>query len=300
MSPNETISAPGYVMSDGPDPACIVQICGGRLGSRYGLTDGDITIGREPNNTVVLDLPSVSRHHARLFQNEGAYWVADCGSTNGTYVRDQRIDGTSRLSSGDLVGLGGAVFKFLAGGNIEAEYFETIHYLTVTDGLTRIANRRYFKEFLDREWMRCSRHTRPLTLARLDIDHFKELNSSYGHLAGDQVLEQMAQVISREIRGEELLARYGGDEFAFVLAETDGAGAMVFAERIRGLVESSVFKFEEKRIRASVSIGVAVFDPASHKSTDELIKAAGQNLYRAKCAGRGRVAGPGPGLAGGE
>ncbi len=267
--------------------ACVVQIYGGELGKRYPIAD-EVTIGRGDLNTIVLDLPNVSRNHARIFVDRGACYVEDLGSTNGTTVNEREVETREALANGDLVTTGGAVFKFIAGGNIEALYHEEIYRLTILDGLTAVHNKRYLFEFLERELARASRYGRLLAVAMIDFDHFKVLNDTYGHLAGDHVLKRVAQLMEGQIRREELLARYGGEEFVIVLPETDGAGAAMFCERMRSLVESHQYEFDGHAIPVTVSIGVAALRDGL--DVTRLLALADAALYRAKHDGRNRVA----------
>lgn len=280
------ISLPAQVPNLGPAEACVVQIYGGDLGRRHTLTH-ELTVGRDQSNSIVLDMDNVSRRHARFFQIDEASYVEDLGSTNGTFINDADISGKTQLANGDLVKVGGAIFKFISGGNVEGLYHEEIYRMTIVDGLTQIHNKRYFMDFLEREIARCSRYKRDLSLAMFDIDHFKNLNDTYGHLAGDHVLRKMAQAISQRIRREELFARYGGEEFALVLPETDIERARVVGEEIRENVEEQVFVFDEEEIRTTLSLGIA--STQGEVGTMELVKRADEALYQAKRAGRNRV-----------
>src|SRR5438552_8298891 len=122
-----------------------------------------------------------------------------------------------RLKDGDYLRVGNCICRFLAGGNVEAQYHEEIYRLTIIDALTEIPNKRFFLEFLDRELARTVRYHRPLSLILFDIDKFKVINDQLGHLAGDFTLREMASSLKAAIRKEELFARYGGEEFAVVL-----------------------------------------------------------------------------------
>src|SRR5260370_27037601 len=182
---------------------------------------------------------------------------------------------------------GGAVLKFIEGGNLEALYHEEIYRLTIIDGLTEIANKRHFDDFLEREIARATRYGRSLSLVLFDIDHFKSLNDRYGHLAGDRVLKAIAALVAKEVRRDELLARYGGEEFAVVLPETGVEAAAVFCDRIRAAVEAEVFHYDDEPLRATISLGVAALIPDD--SLQSLVARADANLYRAKQEGRNRV-----------
>lgn len=268
--------------------ACLVTVYGPALGRQYRLEDGDTTIGRGAENHIVLDMDNVSRRHAVVKQAPDGFLLEDLKSTNGTYVNDDEVQVTA-LRNGDLIKIGGAILKFLSGGNVEALFYEEIYQMTIKDGLTQVHNKRYFMEFLDREMARCSRYARPLSLLLFDIDHFKQVNDQHGHLAGDYVLKRLAEMIAKHIRKEEAFARYGGEEFAIIMPETPAGRARIFAEKIRAMVEASSFQYEDRRIPVTVSIGLAEMkeqrDPAG------FVRTADEQLYRAKRNGRNRVMG---------
>ena len=259
------------------------------LGKKYNVDGKTVVVGRSSSADIQVDQESVSRNHCKLINTGQTIMLRDLGSTNGTYVNDELVD-EYVLRDGDFIKVGRCIFKFLVGSNIENAYHEEIYRLTTIDGLTQIFNKRYFIETLEREMGRAQRYRRHLSLIMFDIDHFKEINDNYGHLAGDHILRQLAAAIKTRIRREDILARYGGEEFAIVLPEIDRANASTFAEKVRQLVERSVFEFEETRIPLTVSVGVALLAPDT-ESCDTLIKSADENLYRAKEQGRNRVVG---------
>jgi diguanylate cyclase (GGDEF)-like protein len=218
----------------------------------------------------------------------GAWWVEDLNSTNGTFVNEARIK-TQQLNDADQVRFGDAIYKFLAGSNIESAYHEAIHNMAIQDGMTGIHNKRYFLEFLEREIAVCTRHGHPLTLVIFDVDHFKKINDSQGHLAGDAVLKDLANRIRPRIRREDLFARYGGEEFACVLPSTALPGGIVFAEHLRSLIEERPTVFDNKAIPFTISLGVTTLHRESGVDPAALIKRADENLYAAKRGGRNRV-----------
>lgn len=270
-------------------PACVVVLYGSELGRRVELTRGEIVIGRDDDNALSVALETISRRHARLFVQDRTYMVEDLESTNGTFVNENEVTEATALRNGDLLRCGGAVFKFIEGGNIEALYHEEIYRLTITDGLTQVANKRHFLEFLEREIARATRHARPLSLVMFDLDRFKNINDSYGHLAGDRVLKGIASLVSGQVRRDELLARYGGEEFAVVLPETSLDAAAGFCERIRGEIEKATFDFDGEPLSATVSLGVT--ELAATDTLVSLVARADARLYEAKEQGRNRVAG---------
>jgi diguanylate cyclase (GGDEF)-like protein len=258
------------------------------LGSRYGLGGADLLIGRDPDCHISLRDKSVSRHHARLQREREGFFAMDLGSKNGTFINDLPISKTV-LADGNYLRVGCCIFRFLAGDNVESQYYEEIHRLTIVDALTGAHNKRYLLEYLDRELTRSIRHQRPLALIMLDIDRFKSINDQFGHLAGDLVLHEMAGCVRASIRKEECFARYGGEEFALVLPEATQQGAVQAAERIRQLVADHPFQFEGSPLQATVSLGVACSPGDEYLTSTELIRRADEKLYVAKHAGRNCV-----------
>lgn len=271
------------------DQAALVVIYGLDLGKKFNLDKPTVIIGRSSKSDIQVDQESVSRSHAKILLSGTSLVLKDLGSTNGTYVNDELID-EMHLRDGDLIKIGRTIFKFLSGGNIENSYHEEIYRLTTVDGLTQVYNKRYFMENLERELSRCQRYGRDLSLIIFDIDHFKNINDSYGHLAGDAVLKQLAELVKANIRREDFLARYGGEEFAIILPEIDHPSAMVMAEKVRSLVEAEKFKFEKITIPVTISLGVTTHEGSLGEALD-FIKEADQNLYEAKRSGRNKVVG---------
>jgi two-component system, cell cycle response regulator len=265
----------------------LVTIYGRELGRQYKL-GAETSIGRGAENQIVLDMDNVSRQHARVLNKKDGFYIEDLNSTNGTYVNDIEIK-YERLRNGDLLKIGGAILKFLQGGNIESLFHEEIYRMTIVDGLTQVHNKRYFMEFIDREMARCARYERPLSLLLFDIDHFKKINDVHGHLAGDFILKRLAEMVSKHIRKEEAFARYGGEEFAILMPETNGERARIFGEKIRRMVEATPFEYEDREIEVTVSIGIS--EMGKHRDPTSFIKAADENLYKAKGAGRNKVIG---------
>jgi two-component system, cell cycle response regulator len=271
--------------------ACLVLIypAGPDMGKRFPLSRADVVIGRGSDCDIQIDKDSISRRHARVFRQDESWQIEDMQSTNGSYVNDSPVQ-RSALRDSDLVKIGAAIFKFLAGNGIESSYHEEIHKMMIMDALTGAHNKRYFLEFLEREVARCSRYRRSLSLLMFDIDHFKKINDTHGHLTGDFVLREMSRRLLGRIRREELLARYGGEEFACVLPETDLVGARIFAEQVRRLIADSPFEYEGDTISVTVSIGLHTVEGEDMDVT-QFIKLADENLYRAKREGRNRVVG---------
>ena len=160
-------------------------------------------LGRGEDCDIRLHDHSVSRRHARIEPTPEGYYVYDQQSTNGTFVNDKQLDTSWLLQDGDYLRVGNCIYRYLAGGNIEAEYHEEIYRLTILDGLTQIHNQRYLAEFLEREVVRSQRHDRPLSVLMFDIDRFKSINDTFGHLCGDFVLRELADVDPRDASGRK-------------------------------------------------------------------------------------------------
>lgn len=164
---------------------------------------------------------------------------------------------------------------------------QRLQALSMQDGLTGIRNRRYFDEKLEREWHRALRNQESLAMLLIDIDFFKAFNDKHGHLAGDECLKLVAQLIERTLtRPSDSVARYGGEEFAVILPETDMEGAVHVAENIRLAIEQEALEVEGQCLHVTVSIGASAWIPQPDQGQQELIAVADQSLYLAKSAGR--------------
>jgi diguanylate cyclase (GGDEF)-like protein len=161
--------------------------------------------------------------------------------------------------------------------------------LAHTDPLTRVLNRRALMDRLTSELDRAARYETIVSLLMVDLDYFKQLNDTFGHLAGDEALRWVAQLLQSAVRSVDLVARYGGEEFAVVLPETTTEGAFAFAERIRERIELGRIRGNGSHIHLTVSIGVATFPSPGVRSVDDMIALADEALYRAKAAGRNAV-----------
>lgn len=157
-----------------------------------------------------------------------------------------------------------------------------------TDGLTQLFNRSHWQSRLNEEFSRCYRYQQTLSLMLFDLDHFKSINDTHGHLAGDTVLVEVASIIARALRDSDIAGRYGGEEFGILLPSTDLEGATIVAQRLCERINQTRIPFENKTIPISASIGVAEYEP-SQKNAEALIAQADEALYKAKELGRNRV-----------
>jgi diguanylate cyclase len=208
---------------------------------------------------------------------------------NGTFINGRRIGGPSPLNSGDRVHIGDVCLGFFLRTEQEIDSDKRLRSMATTDGLTGLLNRAVMDVQFAREFERALRYQRPLSLLLVDLDDFKKVNDTWGHLFGDYVLREAAQCLRTSIRAHDIAVRYGGEEFCVMMVETPGDGAMRLAERIRASIASHDFVVGEARTRLTVSIGVADFERDKPKSLRHFIQMADQALYEAKGAGKNCV-----------
>ena len=274
------------------DECCLVQIYPPDVIDGMQLLEEDeFSIGRSPDCELPISDNSVSRKHAMLVRGPDGYVVRDLGSTNGTLVNEKQIQGDCLLRSGDTIRVGGFLFRFLSAGSVETQYHETVYSALTRDALTGTMNKRYLMEAMAREISRSTRARMEMSVVMLDIDHFKSVNDTHGHLVGDEVLRTFGQRVGAVCRCDDLLARYGGEEFCLLLAATGREGALELAERCRIAVAEKPFDTSAGPLEITASFGFAVLDPQQPKDCSGLLEAADQQLYEAKRAGRNRVCG---------
>jgi diguanylate cyclase (GGDEF)-like protein len=288
------LEAGGHLSAEAEVEADIILIAhpdSQRLGSRYRLSPGsNLEIGRSAAVGISLpEVKSISRKHARLRYVGRHVTVEDLGSTNGTYVNGVPVKGRAILRSGDRFQTAAVHFKFLHEQDVENAYHLAIYELVARDGLTEIYNKRKFDEELQRELSRAVRHDRPLAMIIFDLDDFKRINDTYGHLCGDFVLKQVASAARDLLRPEQVFARVGGDEFVILSPETSGAGAEALAQKIRERILSLDYHYGEVPIAITCSFGVAELGPGM-TLPQELYEAADSALFQGKRGGRNRVA----------
>lgn len=273
-----------------PSRACLTVITGAAAGQVFRLANGDAVIGRSPTAAIRVVDDGVSRNHARI-RNEGSgVFVDDLESRNGTFVNGTRITGPAELREGDKIQVGRTtVMRFAYHDDLDESFHENLVSSALRDPLTRLFNKRYLLDRLDSELKFARRHGTPVTLLMLDMDHFKKINDTQGHLAGDAVLVNIANVLLKAVRNEDVVARFGGEELAVVLRAIPLDPALLLAERLRKLVEQTVTKHQHHEIKATCSIGLAGYPSTPAETVEQLMEAADKALYRAKHEGRNRV-----------
>jgi diguanylate cyclase (GGDEF)-like protein len=288
--PSETTQR--TLLSDGPHnapprSACVVVIHGVGLGGRADVDAARVLVGRSQDADLCIAHKSVSREHCQIWRDGDDYRIRDLGATNTTRVNDAPV-AEATLADGDHVTVGESILKFISHTSVEANYHEEIYQLATRDALTNLCNRRHFIEQMDREVARALRHRRPLSMCIIDVDLFKPVNDRYGHISGDEVLRQIADLVHQHVRNDDIAARIGGEEFAVLLPECDADAAYGFAERLRAAVADATFAPGGEPQRITVSIGIADLSPARGDRIG-LMTAADAALYRAKEEGRNRV-----------
>ncbi len=267
--------------------ACLIQYSGAKTGKRYILDENELVVGRTDGSGIQVSDLSVSRRHAK-FSRVGTSWVVeDLGSANGTYIQERKIS-RAELGHGDMLRLGSVVFKYFADGSSEGVLMDNIYKKATIDHTTGIYNKTYLTDELESHFKLARNYQRPLCVLIFDLDFFKKVNDTYGHNCGDAVLKQTAELAKKHMRKNDVLARFGGEEFVVILPETSIHAAVELAERIRLAFEQAVFHYEGKSLKQTVSIGVAQFHP-SMTSCKQLLEVADQRLYDAKRTGRNKV-----------
>jgi diguanylate cyclase (GGDEF)-like protein len=283
---SETPVATGDVKRD---RAYLVVLAGASVGEMYKIESEETIIGRGQRAHIRLFDDGISREHARVSVEGSKIMLSDLGSTNGTYCNGLKVD-KKELADGDKILVGSTtILKFTYHDNLDEIFQKQMYESALRDGLTKAFNKKYFTDRLESEYTFSLRHATPLALVLFDIDHFKKVNDTYGHQAGDHVLSEISTLLTGALRAEDVFARYGGEEFAVICRGSDAAQAMVVGERMRKAVEAYKFVYDGSNIPVTISVGVAVLPDPAVKDANDIVSLADQALYKSKNAGRNRV-----------
>jgi diguanylate cyclase (GGDEF)-like protein len=253
----------------------------------------EATLGRSEGCSFKFDDASVSGVHARVECVAREHVFSDAGSTNGSYINDAKVSSPITLKDGDRIQLGSATFlRFSLVSEDEEKALRRMYDAALRDGLTGVFNRKHLEERIDAELAYAQRYQTELSLVLFDVDHFKKVNDTYGHLAGDAVLKKVAQVLSGGLRAEDVLGRYGGEEFVIVVRGISVAGARFLADRLRESLAQTSLRLGPATLSVTASAGVSSL-ACTGGQTDKmtLFAIADARLYKAKQAGRNRVVG---------
>lgn len=274
--PPRSAATPFLILLAGEDAGKMVRV------------ETEVLIGRSPKAGLRLTGEGVSRMHARFVRRDDGTYVEDLGSTNGTLVNGVRLTGPAVLRDGDKIQIGASfLIKFSLQDALEQNFQQQLYEAALRDPLTKAFNRRALNERLETELAHLTRHGGELAVMLFDLDHFKRVNDTFGHLAGDHVLRTFANLVSTMTRREDFFARYGGEEFVMLCRSTPLDHAKALAERIRVAVERERVVYSERVIPVTVSIGIASAWPRC--TSAEVIGVADAALYAAKNAGRNQV-----------
>lgn len=277
----------------GQAPPSLVLLVGpaNSVGRQWPIEDTDLVLGRAAASFICVDDRSMSKSHAKLVVAGGDVSIVDLESTNKTIVNGRPIPSLSpiKLQNNDQIKCGNVIFKFLEKGNIETVSTAQAFDRALTDALTGIANRGALNAKGPESFNRSSLLGLPLSFIIFDIDHFKNVNDTYGHPAGDYILKEISSVIrARLIRENDFFARSGGEEFCLLLMGTPMNTTIEVAERVRHTIESHEFIFEDRKIPVTISCGVAARNEED-TGWEAIYKRADEALYESKRGGRNRV-----------
>jgi two-component system, cell cycle response regulator len=265
------------------------------IGKVFQLPDKALTIiGREETADIRLSDPEISREHAAVASglSRGGLVLRDLESRNGTLINGEPCAPERPLKVGDIIRLGGFTTLRVCGRDeMHGQFATSMYEAVLRDFLTGAFNRRYLDERLAGEMAFAKRHKRPLSLVMLDLDHFKAINDTHGHSIGDAVLQRVAQLLQTRVRTEDVVVRFGGEEFVILCRDTEPTSAVTMAERLRRLIAERPVCIGVLELPVTVSLGIAGMGEDC-QSPASLIEAADRQLYRAKGEGRNRCCGP--------
>ena len=269
--------------------AYILFLAGPLQGKLYCLEPGMTVIGRADEADIMVSDARISRRHFEITLEQGVAVIRDLGSTNGTFINGKRVT-EHKFVNGDKIQISSnTILKFAYGDAGERMFHEEFYQMANFDAVTGVQNKQSFVKRFQEEFSFAKRNNVPLSLIMCDIDFFKKVNDTFGHIAGDYALREVAQLASSTIRSEDILARYGGEEFAIILRNCALDGAVQLAERIRLKVADRQYKFEEYTFPVTISLGVATLDTSKHNKPEDLLAEADARLYKSKQGGRNRV-----------
>jgi len=276
----------------------LVFLSGDLIAVPIPLEREEVIVGRALEADVRVNGTKVARRHARINRvinpetGEVEYVLTDFGAREGVLVNGLKVS-REVLQNGDKITIGEHILRFDLLDEIDREYQRQIHRLISHDDLTGLLSSRSFFSELRREAARAKSGNRPFCVLMMDVDHFKNVNDTYGHLTGSKTLEEIGGLIIEIMRSGDAAARFGGEEFAAFLLDAEVPQALVAAERIRSAIESQEFTVVRtgkpvSTHHVTISIGISTF-PQDSSDPIELVEMADSALYRAKREGRNRV-----------
>lgn len=260
-----------------------------RQGRRFELTGEDMLIGSHPDMPIRVQGEGVEPKHAVLSYLRGRWHIKNLTGKLNLWVNGTLAGHHIFRQDGEVFRIGANEFKLFTGNTQDSEYAQELYKKSITDTLTGAYNRRFFEQRLSEELEQCL-DGKSVAVMLIDLDHFHDLNTRYTHAGGDAVLKEVTRRIQTQLRKDDMLARWGGEEFVILLPRTSHIQALDIAERIRSLIERTSVPFEPKGpIPITFSAGVAATQTLM--SIDNLVREADQKMYLAKELGRNRVQG---------
>jgi len=289
--PLESMQSSVRIAAATRDRCSVTVLVGAGTGALAVMSGDTLVVGRGAECDLQIDDPGLTRRHMQIVHRGNEHIIEDLGSRNGTFVDGELLGRPRAVQDGARVHIGRTtVLRIGLHDALEEEAQRRLYDSAVRDALTRLYNRRYLDERLHAEVAYAVRHRSPLSVLVIDVDHFKRVNDSLGHLAGDAVLRLTAAVLVRMVRTEDLVARWGGEEFMVLARGTGLRNAHIFADRMRRAIEQMEIPWEGKTLRITVSIGVAAIEGQPTRiEAAALVAAADGALYEAKRGGRNRV-----------
>lgn len=253
--------------------------------------EASMRAGRVRACEIYFNCSNISREHACFKVDEkGQTTLVDLNSTNGTLVNGKRIS-ERVLRDGDRISMGNVILRYSLKDNLEFDLQQDLYHKATRDPLTGAFNKRYFMEVFQKEFSYHRRHDKPLSLVMIDLDDFKRLNDTYGHLNGDIVLKSLSSEVIACLREEDIFARFGGEEFVAIFRYTPRENAIAVASKLLEMIQGMLFTSKSLEFTVSATIGVATLEGSNFESVEQMLMQADQNLYIGKNQGKNQVIG---------
>ena len=272
----------------------LLMISGPHLGRSFPIDKEEIMIGRVDNCDLLVEDELVSRHHCKILLTPDGAQLVDLASTNGTLLNGRKIDKVF-LKEGDQIQVGSVtIFKYHLKEEVENKFLGELYRAATKDFLTGTYNKKYFLDRIQSEFFFTKRHGGHLSVLVVDIDHFKKVNDTYGHLAGDIALQKVSHHLLSHTRKDDMVARFGGEEFMIMMRGCDAEQARVLAENLRLGIAQMQVQATGHTFSITISVGIATLSDANKTEFtlfESLLEKADSLLYKAKTSGRNRVCG---------
>ncbi|CAM2008961.1 GGDEF domain-containing protein [Acanthopleuribacter pedis] len=268
----------------------IVVLAGDSVGRVVRLDRGQAMVaGRTRRCDIYFNCENISREHVRFdIDGKANVVLTDLESTNGTLVNGKKITSLT-LQDGDRICMGNVILRFSLKDDLDFDLQQELYNKATRDPLTNAYNKRFFLDYLKKEFAHHQRYEKPMSVVFFDLDDFKRLNDTYGHLTGDLVLKTLAREICDVLREEDIFARFGGEEFVALFRHTDGERAEVIADKLLGVVRGMEFATPLEAFKVTATAGIATYDGSNFSDAEALLKHADDRLFEGKARGKDQV-----------